>query len=218
MDAMGDKESRDSGTRCPVVNAATVAKFLCLFVVVYGILVSPWPGFDRAYAMFYREALVFLSGSLAGNGSVRLERSVEPEYDIRIVFYDSSQLGPDGEATGIGFFGQNSRQDAYVFVAFAVALVLATPLPWKRKTWAMVWTIAAVHLFISFKLGIWILYGLTKDPFRLFAGRRFLIGAVSVTKEVCVRNINFGLILCVLIWVVASFHGAIRRSLGAGAE
>ena len=213
---MDDNKSKNISTRRPIVNARTVAKCFCLFVVAYGILISPWPGLDRVYALFYREALVFLSGSLAGDSSVRFERSTDPKYDVNIVFYDKNRLEADGKPTAVGFFGQNCRRDAYVFVAFTIALILATPLSWKRKGLALAWAMIAVHIFIAFKLGIWTLYGLNREPFNVFARSRVLTGMVFIIKEICVRNMNFGLILCALVWIVVSLRGAIRREPGAG--
>jgi hypothetical protein len=39
--------------------------------------------------------------------------------------------------------------------AFAVALILATPVPWRRRVWALLWGLLLINIFVAFRVGLW---------------------------------------------------------------
>jgi hypothetical protein len=52
----------------------------------------------------------------------------------------------------------SSRMMGYVPAALVTALALATPIPWRRRAWALILGLLFVHLFVALALGISILH------------------------------------------------------------
>jgi hypothetical protein len=156
---MDDAKQNNGATRFKLTQPKQVIGFLCVFVLVYGLLMSPWPSLGAAYSRIYRAGAALLFESFGSKGVVRFEELSDEEYDTKIVFYSRDQVSPDGKMVPIGFMRHSSRRSAYIYAAFLTALILATPISWNRKGWALLWGMILVHGFIVFNLAIWILYG-----------------------------------------------------------
>ena len=203
---MGDAKSNTGTTGFKLIQKKQVIRFFCVFIVIYGLLMVPWPGLGAAYSKLYRAGAAFLFESFGSKGTVRFEKLIADEYDTKIVFYSRDQVGSDGKIVPVGFIHHNSRRDGYVYVAFLTALTLATPIPWRRKGWALFWGMILIHSFIVCKLAIWILYGFNKEPLSLVLLSPFWKQVLLLTIDVFVRNLTFGFIVCVFIWILVSFR------------
>jgi hypothetical protein len=128
------------------------------------------------------------------------------EEDIKIAFYGRDQAGSDGKIVPVGFICHNSRRSSYIYIAFLAALVLATLIPWRRKGWALLWGMILIHGFIVFNLAMWILYGFNKEPLCLLVLCPFWKRVLLLTLDVFVRNLTFGLVVCVFIWIFILFR------------
>ncbi|PKL51028.1 MAG: hypothetical protein CVV39_00345 [Planctomycetes bacterium HGW-Planctomycetes-1] len=177
-----------------------------MFVLIYVLVMIPWPGFGAAYSRFYRAGAAFLFELLGPKGAVRFHLINDGEYDIKIVFYDSGQARPDGKMSPVGFINHNSHREGYIYVAFLTALVLAGPISWRRKGWALLWGMILIHGFIVFKLAIWITYGFNKEPLSLLVLSPFWKRALLLTIYVFVRNLTFGFVVAIFIWILVSFR------------
>jgi hypothetical protein len=148
-------------SRAPSI--AGIAGFLVRFALAYGLLMAPWPGWVEAYGRIYGSAAAFLFESANPDRNVRI-RHVVPEpgtaaaqtvqdtvvrLEIRGVDVGMQTIPPFGTA-------RSSRYTGYVPTAFAVALVLATPLPWRRRAAAMAWAALLASGFAALMLAIWI--------------------------------------------------------------
>lgn len=203
---MGDAKPNIDTTRFALIRPRQVVKFFCIFVLVYGLLMFPWPGLGAVYSNLYRAGAAFLFESFGLKDVVRFERISDGEYDTKIVFYSRDQASPDGKMVPIGFINHNSRHAGYIYAAFLTALILATPILWKRKGWALFWGMILIHCFIILSLAIWILYGLNKEPLSLVLLGPFWKQVLLLTINVFVRNLTFGLVVCVFIWIIVSFR------------
>jgi len=203
---MGDAKANIDTTSLMSIQTKHVIGFFCVFVVIYGLLMVPWPGLGAAYSKLYRAGTAFLFGAFGPEGVVRFELASDGKYDMKIVFYSQDKMSPDGKMVPVGFTHHNSRRDGYVYVAFLTALTLATPIPWRRKGWALFWGMILIHGFIVCKLAIWILYGLSKEPLSLLVLSPFWKQVLLLTIDVFVRNLTFGFIVSVFIWIFVSFR------------
>jgi len=203
---MGDAKSNTDATRFTVIQTKQVIGFFCIFVLVYCLLMFPWPGLRAAYSKLYRTGAAFLFKSFGSKGVIVFEKLNAGEFDTKIVFYSRDQVGSDGKMVPVAFIQHNSRRSGYIYVAFLSALILATPISWRRKGWALLWGMILIHIFIIFNLAVWLLYGFNKEPLSLIVlgpfCQRVLLGAI----DVFIRNLTFGLVVCVFIWILVSFR------------
>lgn len=202
---MGDAKSNIDTSRIKLIQTKRIIGFFCVSVLIYVPLMVPWPGLATAYSRLYRTGAAFLFESLAPEGTIRFHPLNDVENDIRIIFYNRDQVGPDGNMPAVGFINHNSRRDGYIYIAFLIALVLASPIPWRRKGWALFWGMILIHGFIALKLAIWAIYGFNKEPLSLIVLSPFWQRALLLTIDVFVRNLTFGFIVCVFIWILVSF-------------
>jgi hypothetical protein len=203
---MGDAKSNTGTTGFKLIQKKQVIGFFFVFVLIYGLLMVPWLGLGAGYSKFYRAGAAFLFGPFRPEGVVRFEPASDGEYDMKIVFYSQDKMSPDGKMVPIGFINHNSRHAGYIYAAFLTALILATPIPWKCKGWALFWGMILMHGFIVFNLAIWILYGFNKEPLSLVMLSPFWKRVLLLTIDVFVRNLTFGFIVCVFIWILVSFR------------
>lgn len=136
------------------IRASQVAAFVVRFALLYALLMAPWPGSVEAYGALYR-------------GLVQLcTVSIDPERSVRV--YDAArgrQLGPASMDTGIQHrvppergYGdravadslRSSRHTGYMPTAMLLSLVLATPLPWRRRLRAAAGGFLLITAFVAF--------------------------------------------------------------------
>jgi hypothetical protein len=178
-----------------------IAMFLGRVALIYVILAIPWPGANKAYGLYFR-ALGRLAFS-ADDGRRELsfeaagENSPRPN-DTRIVIVNKALIHPDGSGPVRNLdvsFGWQST-------ALLLALILATPIPWLRRGWALLWGLLGIHGFIVMFLGfcIWS----ESAEISLVTLTPFWKGAVNSGKEALVGQAN--LAVPVLIWILVTFR------------
>jgi len=206
MVTMGDAKSNTDARRIELIKTKHVTGFFCLFVLIYVPLMVPWPGLATAYSRLYRTGAAFLFEPLTPEGVVQFHPLSNAEDDIKIAFYKKVPEGPDGKMTTVGFIRCNSRRSGYMYIAFVTALIIATPIPFRRKGWALLWGMILIHGYIIFRLAIWIIYGFNKEPLSIIVLSPFWQRVLLLTIDVSVRNMTFGFIVCVFIWILVSFR------------
>ncbi|MDD5328118.1 MAG: hypothetical protein PHY02_09960 [Phycisphaerae bacterium] len=206
--AMGNAKSNIDTVHIKPISTKHIIGFFCAFVLIYVPLMVPWPGLAlaAAYSKLYRTGVAFLFESLTPEGVVRFQPLSDVENDIRIIFYNRDQTGPVDKMLPVGHIDHNSRREGYIYAAFLTALILAGPIPWRRKGWALLWGMILIHAFIVLKLAIWITYGLNKEPLSIVVLSPFWNKALLLTIQVFASNLTFGLVVSVFIWVLVSFR------------
>ena len=135
-----------------------IVAFLCGFVLVYGLLIVAWPGFNEAYAAYLRELgrLAFVRND--SQRILRFDPAKQParkNLTTRIIIGNRQQI--DGEGNFPATVLQvDTRLIGSMPTALVVALITATPIAWKRRAWALLWGVLCIHAYILFCLGIWI--------------------------------------------------------------
>ena len=143
---------KNSFTRGPAMG------FLLRFVAIFGLLIVPWPGWNQAYSHYFQSL-----GQMVFNPSGETRRMVVfapasgkiPGMDTRLTLENAELADSTGkglvEATEL-----DSRSIGWVPTALTAALVLATPIPWRRRLIALAGGLVLIHLFIFFTLQSWI--------------------------------------------------------------
>jgi len=132
-----------------------------------------------------------LSFETPGEGSARPN-------DTRIVIVNEALMHPDGS----GPVRNLDLNLGWQSTALLLALILATPVPWSRRRWALLWGVLGLHGFLLLFLGfcIWVdsaeISLVTLSPF----GKAITGGC----REALAGQLN--LAVPVLIWILVTFR------------
>jgi hypothetical protein len=133
---------------------------LLTFILVYTLFLLPQINVNRVYADFFCSVGNFLFKDFPGGGYVNLKtQSGKGGNDIALFISKADWM----EGTKIKGVTANKASDriGYLITAFFIALTLATPVSWKRKSTALVLGFILVTAFVMLKMYIIILYSYT---------------------------------------------------------
>lgn len=191
------------------------------FVVAYALLMAPWPGWMEAYGKIYSSTASYLFDSKNPERRVLIRHAAAAAATSKWSQDTSVLLMIRGESVGsrrVKPFStvRSSRYTGYVPIALVVALVVATPIPWRRRLRALPWAVLLASGFSAAMLWIWIhgwFYGqecislaLTSPEYR---PRVRMVGSIlKMSTEMGPYYIT-----PILIWVFVSFRREDLESL-----
>lgn len=114
-----------------------IAGFFFCLIVFYAVPMAPWPGLVEAYGNFFRVVVEFGTNAAdpLHNVVIRRYRPGEPltstVMDTRVIHRIAS--APEHWPRGFSQSIRSSRYTGYMPTILTLALILATPLPWKRR-------------------------------------------------------------------------------------
>jgi len=134
---------------------SSVLRFLAAFVVIFIVLMMlPWPGL--AYMAVFRTVGTWCFSRDEGQREVSFLKSPDKSATFcRIEIANRARLNPDGSGLvrNVDF---DVRGFGWKPMALFIALVLASPLPWKRRLvalcWGPLWVQAAVMGLLAFAI------------------------------------------------------------------
>ncbi|MFQ5458959.1 MAG: hypothetical protein ACE5FC_11000, partial [Myxococcota bacterium] len=196
-----------------------LAKFFLASLVVYAVLMAPWPGLQRGYAAVFRAA-----------GNVCLSRFwFWPQSSVR--FMDIRSIRPGDLAPGapefaptaemdtlmelrtrgtpqVGYLRTSSRYVGYSPMVLMVALLVATPLPWPRRARALLWGMLLIHAFIALRVTLTLTAnGFAADKaYALFHPGRFVTGLLTRTETILSDDPAASYVIPVFIWLLVAFR------------
>ena len=192
----------------------SVVGFFVRLFVYYTILAWPWQALEAGYGrLFAGVADGLLSpdernpdrGLFGSDGAVRVycEYDQDPKRDIHIV------AGNLRNETGTDKTRTSSRHLGYMPAVVLIVLVLASPVVWHRRLWALLWGLILVHAFIAVRFGFILLSIFHGDkPYTLFRWDppwdTFLEEAFIIIAEVPATIY----VVPLLIWIAVTFRRA----------
>lgn len=182
--------------------ARTLAGFFVRFLVVFVLLMVPWPGLGAAYATFFRVSGNFLFSTFGSDGRVRFLPVANPEKerDTEVVLVNRG-TGAEMRLAG------GSRLQGYKPTAFVLALILATPIPWSRRWRAVVWGLMLVNVYVALRVGIFLLAAYSGDgAVALFTPGPVCRPVLDFLLWVVVVSFAGWLILPLPIWALVTFR------------
>lgn len=182
-----------------------VMRFIVMLVVVYGAMMACWPVLGKGYSRLYRAGANFLFGWFGSNGIVKFNESKDGWFDTEVTLYNLEQADRNGTVKGISI-QHSSRRDGYMYVAYMMALIVATPISVRRKLWALLWGLLLMHCLIAVRLTSHIINTFSKEPLYLFAISPFWKTKFDVFYQVCVVNVTFGFVAATFIWILVTFR------------
>lgn len=192
-----------------------ISGFVLRFVIIYVILVAPWPGSREAYAWYVDHLGATLLSSIKPDVLVRfspVDESLPDGYrppenqglDVQVLL--TMRRSPHDAAV----LFSNSHNLGHIPTAFVVALILATPIRWSRKWRSALWGLFWINVYVALKLAVWLVYCIEfVAPFADFGLNCFWRGVLRHVYEVVVHGATGGHLLPpLLIWILVSVRRA----------
>jgi len=130
-----------------------IARFVGWFAVLFAIFVAPWPGAGRVEAVCLRYVATQAFGGVHGNREISFEENLGRAEQTRAVIVNRALLNSDGSGP---VRNVDIDLDNLVLRPLAVllALILATPIPWRRRGWAVLSGVAVLFVCLGALLGL----------------------------------------------------------------
>ena len=133
--------------------------FLIRFVIVFGLLILPWPGWNEFYGQGFRA----LGNAVFGREDEKCILYFEAHrqtrgfsaVDTRITIGNRQLVDSNGKGP-VTLLELNTRSVGWLPTALTIALIVATPVPWRRRWRALVWGVLLIHAFILFSVAVYI--------------------------------------------------------------
>lgn len=178
--------------------------FFIRFILLYGVLMGLWPVAYDTYGVFFKGGTELLYGSLGSSRAVQL-RPLPPserldENDTQLVFKTGASR--NWRSTKISV-----RDIGYLSTTVLVGLIVATPIPWRRRVRALLAGMVLLHGVIALRLGI-----LIAALFDRTSPAPWITPDTFWGKAVDAGIVRFSLgqpiayIVSILIWMLVSLH------------
>ena len=185
-----------------------IARFVLLAVLVFSALSLSWPWIGSTYGSLFRSTAGFVFRQYGGVGEFRFRPLAvsRKDADTQVAFLNYARAME-------GTVEISSRHLGFVMTVQVLALVLATPIPIRRRLWAMVCSLIVVNFVIGFRIVVglagwfcgesaWALWNPT--PFQW----EILVGMFHVVLE----SMAFQYVVPIFIWILVTFR---REDAGA---
>lgn len=185
-----------------------IVRWAVCFALIAALLLAPWPRVSGGYANLFRAAGQRMFGKFGSKGLVFFQpaEAADAFLDTRLIIGNRDQLKPGGRLPG-ATIDLSTRTSGYVPVAFLIALILATPLPWRRRLRALGWGLLWVHGFIAALLALMIVYQYSNNPsIGLFQLGWFWKKTVDALYQIFVGYIGALFVVPVVIWLGVMFR------------
>lgn len=178
-----------------------IAGFALRFAVVYLALVAAWP----VLAPAYRPVYCALGNVLFRGGEASVEfRTKDPGSDLDV------ELVLTNRGTGArARMANSSRLIGYLPTVTLIALVLATPVSWKRRRRALLLGLALVTLFVALRMALPIRREFSNPELApLMVHHPGAVGrwALGVAQRAFLRAPASWFVVPILIWIGVAFR------------
>jgi hypothetical protein len=178
-------------------------RFVVCFAFWYAALLFSWPITGQAYCATFRAVGTLIYGRIDRNKEITFEAYSQGWHShyTRVVIVNPAKMKPDGSGP-VRNLDLDTRAFGWMPLALLLALVLATPLPWKRRGRALLWGFIFQQTFVILALGYCIWNESTE------------VGLVSLSEPgkeaaAAVKNMLAGQLTAavpVLIWILTTFR------------
>jgi uncharacterized membrane protein (Fun14 family) len=186
-----------------------IAVFCGRLFLFFGLTLVPWPGLPVVCDGYFRAVGQLVFDSRTGPRGLEFEPSAD--HNTRVVIINRGLMQPDGSGPV-----RNLDLDSFAFTwrpaSLLLALVLASPVSWRRRIWALVIGGACLQIFLLFVLGFAIWNQSTEVA--LVSLSPFWKQAAESISHVLVGQLNIAAPF--LIWLVVAFRREDFRDFFAG--
>lgn len=205
-----------------------VIRFFFILIILLVALLYPWSALERGYAAYFRaignacfsdqfwfwdQGRVHFIDLYADDLARQID-SVTPgtipegqRLAAPTKLFDTLMVVRNTEVPiSFGQLRVNSRILGYWPTAMLLALVLAKPLPWERKAWAVILGLILIHLFIIFRLSLKIAHdGFGAGQiYAIFSEDSMWVGLMERLKDIFFVNPTTSFAVPALIFLLVS--------------
>ena len=182
-----------------MLTPSTARRFALRLLLVYGLLITPWPGLKSGYGSVFRTCGNGLLQTLGFRGMVELRPPVEKHAAWDVEMHMKNPNKPQR-----WHMEYSSRGWGYLSTAAIVALIVATPLVWSRRWIALTAGLVLIHIFITLRIAAAVLFG-------LYWGGAIQLGEVQAkAAEIMLHGFSNSpvttFVVPVVIWLLVTFR------------
>lgn len=185
--------------------------FLCKFVVLYVLLVLPWPGWDRIYGAYFRTLGRAVFASEHGLRDLSFE-TMGPDFPhplyTRVVISNRRVIAAN-ELVPVRNLDLDAQAFGWKPTALLLALIVATPLAWRRRGRALLWGLPVAQIIILMFLGFCIWNESTEVG--LVTLTPFWKNFAEGVKGLLVTQ--YDMVMPVVVWILVTFRPEDRRGV-----
>lgn len=168
---------------------------------------AAWPATGVIYSKIYWATGKFLFDYFKHFGIAEFSRSADGS-EIYITAYNRQSMNNRGNMSE-GKSVRKIRYGDYMYMAFLAALITATPVPFKRRGWGLVWGLFLMQATAVGKLAIAMiaLLGLLgSEEVSVVILSPFWSSVVVVSYYVFVNNPTTSFVIAFFIWILVTFR------------
>ena len=188
--------------------------FLIRFVLVFGLLILPWPEWNELYGQGFR---AIGNGIFAQDGKkwvlyFEAHRQTQgfSALDTRITIGNRSLIDNNGKGPAT-ILGLDTRSIGWIPTALVIALIVATPIPLRRRILALLCGLLLIHAFILLSVAAYI-WNESTNVF-LVALSPFWKQIADAFQYTLVTQMGISFTMPVLIWILVTFQEYDRKHL-----
>ncbi|HUB65998.1 MAG TPA: hypothetical protein VL981_00775 [Candidatus Methylacidiphilales bacterium] len=188
--------------------------FLARFVLIFGLLLAPWPGWNDLYGQGFRAASNAVFGRNEEKWMIYFEAHRETRglaaVDSRMVIGNHELANESGQGP-VEMVGLDTRSIGWLPTALTSALILATPLPWRRRIWTLAWGLLWIHGFILFSVAV--LIWNEASAVSLIALSPFWKTVADGLQYTLLTQLGASFTVPVIVWIATAFRQEDLRRL-----
>lgn len=192
-----------------------IKAFVVFFIPIYALLlIAGLAGMDHVYEGMYRSIGNKLFLETGEKGLVQFIEAEDPTTKEMASWVLLINKEENAKAIANGTTVPSARVEispwsmGYLPIALLLALILSTPIPWKRRLIALAWGLPTLGLFIYFRTWVFIKYFfLNKDEkLDVIDPGPFATSMLEWSYSIFVYNVVVGLFFPILVWILVSFR------------
>jgi hypothetical protein len=195
---------------------SSALRFALRLLLVYGLFIIPWPGLKSGYGSAFRACSNGLLHAFGFRSIVELGPPAEEHAAWDVEMHMKNPGTPFRWK-----MEYSSRGWGYLPTAAVVALILATPLAWSRRWFALTVGLVLVHIFIVLRIGAALFYS-------MYWGGAIPLSVVEAkAAEIMLNGFSNSpvttFIVPIIIWLLVTFRrsdleAVLRPSTGKAAR
>ena len=190
----------------------SVAAFCLRLVVLYVLFAAPWPGLADHYAKGFARCFDYITydafigyGILGSDAMARVYPIAGSDlpHDIKLVIGNRRNRAlTDRPRT-------SARHLGFVPAMVLACLVLATPVPWRRRASGLLWGELWIHLFIVIRFALVLAYAFQGNhPYSAFSLGPLEARALFIAYDVLAVEPVTSYVVPIFVWIATVFNGS----------
>lgn len=205
-----------------------IKRFVLIFLGIYGVLLAAghWGGLGDAYQKLIQSAGNGIFQEMWSDGLADFQVEKDPlqkGMDTVIMLVNREELGKaraENRSVNVIKVYFSSWQSGFLSTAFLLALVLASPVPMRRKLISAGIGLLLITLFVLFRLWINLMFSWDENPkLGVVEYSSFSSGLIQFLDGVFVKHIVVSFVVPLVLWILVTFgKGDLASIFGAKAK